>query len=300
MKKQIFLAVLLAAAATLSLNGHAVYAASQPQLLGTIAEGVHFSESVLPYDGGLLIANYGDIDNVRADTHKGYILYAKDGVTTTVAAADGRLSKPKAMAVKDHYLFVCDLADLKIYDLHDRLAAPQIVHFPENGDKIVNCCALDGNTLYITMTDPGRIYRLDVSHPDQLDGKTAEAWLSVPGANGIAAHGRELYVVSIPTDFATVQPENVVYHIADVRKPKLERFYNQAGLYDGVKLSEDGRTLYVTDWKSASVLAIDTKTRRATTVYQRDSLSPADIGYDAGTLYLPDLLHNQILELAVR
>ena len=75
------------------------------------------------------------------------------------AAADGRLSKPKAMAVKDHYLFVCDLADLKIYDLHDRLAAPQIVHFPENGDKIVNCCALDGNTLYITMTDPGR-YRL--------------------------------------------------------------------------------------------------------------------------------------------
>lgn len=23
-------------------------------------------------------------------------------------------------------------------------------------------------------------------------------------------------------------------------------------------------------------------------------------GYDAGTLYLPDLLHNQILELAVR
>lgn len=69
------------------------------------------------------------------------------------------MSKPKAMAVKDHYLFVCDLADLKIYDLHDRLAAPQIVHFPENGDKIVNCCALDGNTLYITMTDPGR-YRL--------------------------------------------------------------------------------------------------------------------------------------------
>lgn len=59
------------------------------------------------------------------------------------------------MAVKDHYLFVCDLADLKIYDLHDRLAALPIVHFPENGDKIVNCCALDGNTLYITMTDPG-------------------------------------------------------------------------------------------------------------------------------------------------
>lgn len=60
-EKQIFLAVLLAAAATLSLNGHAVYAASQSQLLGTITEGVHFSESVHPYDGGLLIANYGDI-----------------------------------------------------------------------------------------------------------------------------------------------------------------------------------------------------------------------------------------------
>ena len=42
------------------------------------------------------------------------------------------------------------------------------------------------------------------------------------------------------------------------------------------------------------------KTRRAATVYQCDGLSPANIGYDAGTLYLPDLLHNQILELAVR
>lgn len=88
-EKQIFLAVLLAAAATLSLNGHAVYAASQPQLLGTMTEGVHFSESVHPYDGGLLIANYGDIGNVRIDT-QGYILYAKNGVTTTVAAADER------------------------------------------------------------------------------------------------------------------------------------------------------------------------------------------------------------------
>jgi hypothetical protein len=39
-----------------------------------MTEGVHFSESVHPYDGGLLIANYGDIGNVRADTHKGYIL----------------------------------------------------------------------------------------------------------------------------------------------------------------------------------------------------------------------------------
>lgn len=89
-EKQIFLAVLLAAAATLSLNGHAVYAASQPQLLGTMTEGVHFSESVHPYDGGLLIANYGDIGNVRTDTQKGYILYAKNVVTTSVAAADER------------------------------------------------------------------------------------------------------------------------------------------------------------------------------------------------------------------
>ena len=81
----------------------AVPALAAPQAVSLAGnEGVRYSESVLPWEGGLLISNFGSEGmGPREDEDKGYILYYKDGETRTVVPADGRLHMPTGMAVKD-------------------------------------------------------------------------------------------------------------------------------------------------------------------------------------------------------
>lgn len=274
-------------------------AKKSPARIRVITEHVRFSESILPYQGGLFISNFGsDQMNPRADENKGYIIYTKDGATRTIVPGSGILHAPTAMVVKDRYLFVCDATNMKVFYLDDLQAAPQIVHFPV-GDKVVNAAALSGNTLYITMTNPGHVYRLDISDPAHMENKVPEQWLAVPGANGISIQGNTMYVVSIPTDYATVTEKNVIYQIADINHPAAEPFNDVPALYDGVKISADGSTLYVSDWKTASLIAIDVKTKKATTIYEEKGIGPADFALGDDVVYLPDLKGSRILVIPV-
>lgn len=64
-------------------------------LISVAHEGIRFSESVCPYEGGLLISNFGsEAIEPRGDENKGYILYRKDGNTKVLVLADGTLHKP--------------------------------------------------------------------------------------------------------------------------------------------------------------------------------------------------------------
>ena len=62
------------------------FAAPAPDV-SVIQDGIRFSECVRPYDGGVLIANYGSKHKIPAIHEiKGYILYRKDGQTKTLFA----------------------------------------------------------------------------------------------------------------------------------------------------------------------------------------------------------------------
>ena len=146
-------------------------------IIEIIRSGIKYSESVLPFDGGLLISNFGsDMMNPRDDESKGFVIYYKDGLTFNLIPPGSGLHKPTAMKVKDNFLFVCDETVLKVFNLKNLKAAPQIVTFAED-DKVVNALALDGDTLYISITNSGRIYSLDVSQPAR--SKNPKLWLEL-------------------------------------------------------------------------------------------------------------------------
>ena len=212
----------------------------------------------------------------------------------TLIPPDGSLHCPTAMAVKDGYLFVCDKVDVKVFNLNNLNEEYQIVTFPTD-DKVINAMALKNNTLYITMTNPGRVYRLDVSNPANMTAKKPEKWLDIPGANGIAIRDNTMYVVSIPTDYATITPENVIYRIKNINRPIVEKFDNIYALYDGIDISKDGKKLYVYYWKSAALIEIDIKTKERRIIYQKNGIGPADLAVENHIIYLPDLLNNKIL-----
>lgn len=111
-------------------------ASSERPLVSVVHEGIRFCESVYPYNGGIYISNFGSEElTPKEGENKGYILYRKDGVTKTVAPADGTLHQPTSMTVKGDYLFVADKTRLVVYHMTNWEEKPQIVAFPEGNES---------------------------------------------------------------------------------------------------------------------------------------------------------------------
>lgn len=125
-------------------------------------------------------------------------------------------------------------------------------------------------------------------------------WAEVPGPNGITTGNGALYIASISKDFTSVTEETVVYRIPALSAPEAEVLVDVPGLYDGVALSDDGKTLYYSDWNTVSVGAIDLGSGETKTLYQEDGIGPADIAQANGILYVPDLPGSRILEITVK
>ena len=103
---------------------------------------------------------------------------------------------------------------MAVYNLAAPNEKPKIVPFPE-GELFVNDMALHGNTLYVTVTNTGSIYALNVARPSQLDTAGLKPYVTVPGANGIVIRGDTMYIASYPPDGVTTQ-DNVIYRIDNI------------------------------------------------------------------------------------
>ena len=259
--------------------------------LSVFQDGIERAESVLPYDGGLLISNFGGQDG-------GFVLYRKNGETETLIPPGGALAMPTGMAVKDRTLFVCDGDTVKAFDLEHPNAEARTVRFEEAG-HLANDVAVYGDALYVSVTDRDMIFRLDIANLSALGEAAPEEWVRVPGPNGIAVADGVMYIASIPQDYATPGAENVIYQIRDLENPAPEALTDEPGLYDGVAVSGDGKTLYYSDWNAAAVTAFHTQTGERETLYQETGMGPADIAQADGVLYVPDLPGNRILEIPV-
>ena len=163
--------------------------------LSVFQDGIERAESVLPYDGGLLISNFGGQDG-------GFILYRKNGETETLIPPDGTLTMPTGMAVKDRTLFVCDGDRVMVFDLEHPNAEAQVIRFSEGG-HLANDAAVYGDNLYVSVTDRDMIFRLDIANLSALGEAAPEEWARVPGPNGIAVSDGVMYIASIPQDYAT-------------------------------------------------------------------------------------------------
>lgn len=262
-----------------------------------IDDGIRFCESTYPYEGGILIANFGTGQLNPLNTEgKGYILYYKDGKIRPFIPADGNLSAPKGMFVRENHLFVCDVNKVVVYDLEHLEEAPQILAFPE-GDLFVNDLAAIGNTLYASVTNTDKIYRIDISDVRKV-GSPVE-WLSVPGPNGLLAAGDMLYVASYPADGNT-QPKHVIYRITTLSDPKMEAVIETPGQYDGIAFSSDKKSLYITNWTPAGLGKVDLKTGKVVPVslsLDKELAGPADITVTDGQIYIPDLPNSRVVRV---
>ena len=160
--------------------------------------------------------------------------------------------------------------------------------------------ALHGNTLYVTVTNTGSIYALNVARPSQLDTAGLKPYVTVPGANGIVIRGDTMYIASYPPDGVTTQ-DNVIYRIDNISTPVATKLFDRPGQYDGLALSGDGGRLYFTNWVDSEVGYYDLGTGKTELLTPGVGIEgPARLSTDGKKLYVPDLPGSKVVEIDIR
>lgn len=265
-----------------------------------ITENLRFCESVLPYDGGLLIANFGTKTLDATNTGLGYITYYKDGRNQLLIPADGNLTQPRGMGLFQDYLFVACLNSIVVYNLNNLTEEPQIILFPED-DLIVNDIAINnGGTLFASVSNTGRVYILNIQNPENIDVKSLMRYVEITGANGLVLDGRHLYIASYnpegePTD------DNVLYVLDDVSNPTdVRHLTGIPGQYDGLALSPDGTLLFFTDWSNEGRVGYIRFENGEITYLPSDGIvGPADLCVWNSDLCVPDLVNSTVVRFLI-
>lgn len=268
------------------------------QTVKEVNDGIRYCESTYPYQDGLLIANFGTEElNPLNSEGKGYIVFYKEGKSEVMLPADGNLSAPKGMFVRNNYLYVCDVNKIVVYNLSDKMQKPQVLRLPE-GNLFVNDLAADShNHLYASVTNTDKIFRIDISNPAQ-PGQPQE-WLNISGPNGLLIHDDILYVASYPADGVT-KAENVIYRVENLENPSVQKLTQTTGQYDGIALAADGKSLYVTNWTPAQVSRINLSDGSLSPLcvhLPENLVGPADMTVKDGWMYIPDLPNSRVLIL---
>ncbi len=258
--------------------------------------GLMFNESTLPYNGGLLIANFGSLElNPLNNERKGYISFYDGQNISTFIASDGSLSAPKGMLIKGEYLIICDVNKLVAYNLTDRKKAPQILQFPE-GELFVNDIVAVGSYIYVSVTNTGNIFKISAKDMSAFADAEPQLWCNIVGANGIVVDkNRRMYIASYPADGVTTA-DNVIYQIPDMVNPQPQKFTSRTGQWDGLALSDDGSTLYASSWSPAEIVAVDITSGEVTALeLETEFVGAADFSLVDGKLYIPDLVKSLII-----
>lgn len=260
-------------------------------------DNIRYCESVV-FDGDtMLVANFGgdQLDPLNA-LGRGYILMFTDSTSKTLIPASGVLSAPKGMLIDNRRLYIADVGKLVVYNLNDISAAPVIVGMPD-GELFVNDMDIDraSGRLFITVTNTGNIYSLDITAPESLNSDSLDFYTNILGANGIVIHDGAAYVASYPANGVTT-PDNVIYYIDDITQPHPSPLIERPGQYDGLSLSGDGKQLYFTNWEHSEVGCVDLTTKQVDLLNL--SVMPqgaARMQLKDGVLYIPDLPASRVI-----
>lgn len=289
MKKFLCLSMLCVA-----LSGYAQVGACYDQS-DIISDQVRFCESTYPYQDGILIANFGTEQLNPLNTEgKGYILYHSYGENKVLIPADGYLSAPKGMFLRENHLFICDVNKIVVYQLDNLKRKPQVIQMPA-GDLFVNDLVASENDLFVSVTNTNKIYKLDISNLDKI-GSPVE-WLNISGPNGLLLDDGIMYVASYPADGQTTEA-HVIYRITDLKNPSPEKFITVPGQYDGIAFSTDHKSLYITNWVPAGISKVNLETREITPVsvpLDKALIGPADITVRGAKIYIPDLPNSRVV-----
>lgn len=255
-----------------------------------VSQDLKFCESVLAYENGALIANFGSSElNPLNSEGRGYINYYVDGVMRQFIPADGNLSAPKGLLVCGDKLYVADVNKIVVYDLSNIDAKPMILSFPES-DPYVNHLVQVGNAIFVTVTNSGNIFTFDIDEESMPIVSSFRVYQNIPGANGLLYADSSLYIASYPADGVTTAA-NVIYKIDDLANPTLKRVTERAGQYDGLALVGDD--LYFTDWQGGIFGKLSLASGEVTTIHEGIG-GPAEIDVIGDKIAVPDLVNSVV------
>jgi len=216
----------------------------------SISENLRFCEAILNYNNYILCANFGD---KHGDTYnqegKGYITIYNGKDNSVLIPADGNLSAPKGMAIKNNYLFIADVQKVVIYDLEHLSLPPRTIKMPAK-EILVTDVAVMGDVLFIAVVNTGNIYILDITDPNSINESTLAVYVNIPGANVMCTTNEyKLYIGSSPLANKLPIEDNVLYVIDDIMQPMPKKLIHDIGAYTGIVVSPAKQTLYFIDVK---------------------------------------------------
>lgn len=248
------------------------------------------NESTYPYKGGIIITNFGTEPNGLNQEGKGYVEYYKDGALSMLIPNDGKLNAPKGMAMVGSDLYICDVNKIVVYNLDDLSVAAREIYLPE-GEMMLNDLIVCGEMMYVSVTETGNIFRFNIKNPE------FELWTNLKGANGLLLVDNTIYVASLFLD-RVITDESVIYKITDLENPNPVKVSTLPGEWDGLVISDDGKTIYTTNWHPgfSGIYAMNVADGSVTRIEtEREILGPGDLTYLDGKLYVPDMLESTIV-----
>ncbi len=266
--------------------------------VSTIDNGAKFCEGTTESNDKIYFSNFGgeNLNPLNTDG-KGYIMKIVDNNPEVLIPANGDLNAPKGMNIEDNFLYIADVGCVMVYNLKDT-TPPLKLELPE-GNLFVNDIAIEDNNAYISVTNSGKVFKLDISNPANLSKDMIVEYATVSGANGIVIEDKTMYIASYPADGVTTD-KNTIYIIKNIDNPKVEKLISRQGQYDGLALSDKKDRLYFTNWIDGEVgyIVLDTKEVVIMDINYTFA-GPADMTYDDGKLYIPDLPNSKIVTIDV-
>lgn len=293
MTQRLFL-VLAATLTALSCSETEPTVAASPVKATVISSGLKFCEGSVVYGNSLLVSNFGTTDLNPLNTEgKGYIVKVDGAKSEVFIAADGHLSGPKGMAISEDRLFIADVGKVVVYNLKNKAEAPQSITLPD-GNLYANDVVISGSTAYISVTNTGKIFKLNLSKPEALSAADLSEYATVVGANGLLLDNKRMYIASYPADGVTTA-DNVIYIIGDLANPNPEKFITREGQYDGVAIA--GNKLYFSSWVNGEIGYVDMTTKKVEIVLIEAAklTGPADITILKDKLYIPNLPASEVV-----
>jgi len=246
--------------------------------LFNINQGLKTPESSQVFNGRLYISNIGNLPPDRKDGD-GYVTLADlNGKIVKDRFITG-LNAPKGITFCRRKLFVADIDRVVVADPETGKVL-KVINVP--GAKFLNDTAAYNGKVFVSDTQTNTIYQIDAdSYSVKIYLKSSE----LQGPNGIAFTPEgKMIVVS--------WGGGKVLEIDGSIKTLASGFEN----LDGVVVTEDGTVIF-SDFSAGKIYAL--KNGRVS-LLAKGFISPADIGYYRGRLFVPEFMMNDVKVLEIK
>lgn len=262
-------------------------------------------ESVAEDDDIFYVACVGQKMSPSEKDGDGFIttLNRRGRVLSANAFPGVKLDAPKGAVIEDGVLYVADVD--RVVGINIRLGAVVWnADLSATGTKYLNDIVEDDGFLYVSATDIGKIFRLNIRNGACEEIPTA-APLNAP--NGLALENGLLYIAEFATD-ASGAPAGKIKAIplAGTGPRPVAVVYDVPGLYDGIAVEDEedffgneDDFVYFSDWaangKPGAVKKLNLRTREIKNVTNVPVNGPADFIIEDGDLWLPAMRDRKIV-----